>query len=198
MRVPEMTDETSKMQGLIEALFPICRSITGDGVRRSLQILQDHIPVEMREVPSGTQVLDWTISKEWNINDAYVADLDGKRIIDFRKHNLHVLNYSAPIRARMSLAELRPHLHTLPDQPDLIPYRTSYYNENWGFCLSHNDLEAIPEGEYEVVIDSKFSEGSLTYGELVIPGEGDDEFIISTHICHPSLANDNLTGIALA
>jgi aminopeptidase-like protein len=193
-----MSEENSKIHGIIDALFPICRSITGNGVRQSLEIIREHIPLQVREVPSGTQVLDWTVPKEWNINDAYVADLDGKRIIDFRKHNLHVLNYSVPIHARMSLAELRPHLFSLPDQPNLIPYRTSYYNENWGFCLSHNALEAIPEGDYDVVIDSSLSQGSLTYGELVLPGERQDEFLISTHICHPSLANDNLTGIALA
>jgi aminopeptidase-like protein len=187
------------MYGLVERLYPICRSITGPGVRETLKIVSEWAPLDIVETPSGTQVFDWTVPKEWTIRDAYVADASGKRVIDFRAHNLHVLNYSAPIRARMSLAELRPHLFSLPEQPDAIPYRTSYYAENWGFCLRHSDLLAMEEGEYEVVVDSTLDDaGSLTYGELVLPGAIEDEILISTHTCHPSLANDNLSGIAVA
>lgn len=187
-----------RMFALIERLYPICRSITGPGVRESLAIVAEQIPLTVVETPTGTEVFDWTVPKEWTIRDAYVADASGRRVIDFRAHNLHVLNYSAPIRARMSLAELRPRLFTLPDQPDLIPYRTSYYAENWGFCLRHRDLEAMTEGEYEVVVDSTLSDGSLSYGEYVVPGDTENEILISAHTCHPSLANDNLSGIAVA
>ncbi len=183
---------------LVEELYPICRSITGDGVRQTLAILGRHIPLQVHEVPSGTRVLDWTVPKEWNIRDAFIADSRGRRVVDFRALNLHVVNYSVPVRARMSLAELRPHLHTLPEQPDLVPYRTSYYQESWGFCLSQNQLDAMPDGEYEVCIDSTLEPGSLTYGELVLPGTTDDEILISTHVCHPSLCDDNLSGVAIS
>lgn len=183
---------------LVERLYPICRSITGDGVRQTLRVLREYVPLEIREVPSGTKVLDWEVPPEWNVRDAYVADASGKRVIDFRAHNLHVVNYSAPVRARMTLDELRPHLHTLPNEPDLIPYRTTYYERNWGFCLSQRALEALSPGEYEVVIDSSLEPGSLTYGELCIPGSTPDEILISAHVCHPSLADDNLSGIAVA
>ncbi|MEZ5955153.1 MAG: DUF4910 domain-containing protein [Hyphomonas sp.] len=183
---------------LIVRLYPICRSITGDGVRQTLSILSEYIPLDVVETPSGTDVYDWTVPDEWNIRDAYVADASGRKVIDFQAHNLHVLNYSVGIRKRMTLEELRPHLYSLPDQPDLIPYRTSYYSRNWGFCLADKDLKALEEGEYEVVIDSTLEPGSLTYGELVVPGETDEEVLVSTHICHPSLANDNLSGIAIA
>lgn len=191
-------DAGAKMFALIERLYPICRSITGPGVRETLAIVAEQIPLTVVETPTGTEVFDWTVPKEWTIRDAYVADASGRRVIDFKAHNLHVLNYSAPIRARMSLAELRPHLFTLPDQPDLVPYRTSYYAENWGFCLRHRDLDAMPEGDYEVVVDSTLADGSLSYGEYVVPGETEDEILISAHTCHPSLANDNLSGIAVA
>jgi len=186
------------MLALIRELYPICRSITGDGLRQTLQIVGRHIPLQVHEVPTGTRVLDWTVPKEWNIRDAYVADSSGQRVIDFRKHNLHVVNYSVPVHARMPLSELRPHLHTLRDHPDLIPYRTSYYNETWGFCLSQQQLDSLPEDEYEVHIDSSLEPGSLSYGELFIPGDTDAEILISAHSCHPSLANDNLSGIAVA
>jgi aminopeptidase-like protein len=179
-------------------LFPICRSITGDGFRRTLDILRGHIPLEIHDVPSGTRVFDWTVPKEWNIRDAYVKDPKGKKIIDFRRSNLHVVSYSVPVRKTLSLEELKKHLHTLPDRPDWIPYRTSYYQEDWGFCLSHRQLLALEEGDYEAVIDSTLRDGSLTYGELYLKGESEEEILISAHACHPSLANDNLSGVGLA
>jgi aminopeptidase-like protein len=183
---------------LITELFPICRSITGQGVRKTLAHLQNHAPLDIREVPSGTRVFDWIIPKEWNIRAGWIKDPTGKTIIDFHDSNLHVLNYSAPVHARLSLTDLKEHLYSSPEKPDWIPYRTSYYNENWGFCLSHNQLLALPEGEYEVFIDSSLQDGHLTYGECYIRGETDAEVLISAHICHPSLANDNLSGIAVA
>jgi aminopeptidase-like protein len=186
------------MHALVRELYPLCRSITGDGVRRTLARLQQEIPLEVHEVPSGTQVFDWTVPREWNIRDAYVKDARGERVIDFRRHNLHVVGYSTPVRATMSLADLRPHLHTLPQQPDLIPYRTSYYKEDWGFCLARRELDALAEGDYEVCIDSTLEDGFLSYGECVLPGDSDDEVLVSCHVCHPSLANDNLSGIAVA
>jgi aminopeptidase-like protein len=183
---------------LIERLYPICRSITGDGVRETLSIIRDHIPIEIHEVPSGTQVLDWVIPPEWNIRDAYVKNMSGARVIDFRASNLHVVNYSVPVHRTMTLDELRPHLHTLPDRPDLVPYRTSYYAENWGFCLSQSRLDQLVDGDYEVMIDSTLAPGSLTYGEFVVPGREEAEILVSTHVCHPSLCNDNLSGISIA
>jgi aminopeptidase-like protein len=186
------------MHALIQGLYPICRSITGDGFRASLRRLAEVIPIDVTEVPTGTTVLDWTVPKEWNIRDAWIADAAGRRIVDFQASNLHVVSYSIPVRARMTLKELRPRLHTLPDQPDLIPYRTSYYSEDWGFCLTQRVMDALPEGEYEVCIDSTLEPGSLSYGECVLPGSTTDEVLISVHSCHPSLANDNLTGMAVA
>jgi aminopeptidase-like protein len=191
-------DPGREMHALIERLFPICRSITGEGVRETLEILSRYVPLLVREVPSGTPVLDWTIPKEWNIRDAWIADSRGTRVVDFHASNLHVVNYSIPVRTRMPLEELRKHLHTLPDQPDLIPYRTSYYEETWGFCLTQTQLDALPPGEYEVCIDSSLEPGSLTYGELLLPGTTSDEILISTHVCHPSLCDDNLSGIAVS
>jgi aminopeptidase-like protein len=188
----------AQMHALMADLFPICRSITGDGFRASARRLSESIPIEITEVPTGTSVLDWTIPKEWNITDAWIADAEGRRIVDFHTSNLHVVSYSVPVRARMPLRELRPRLHTLPDQPTLIPYRTSYYSEDWGFCLTQDTLDAMPEGDYEVCIDSTLSKGSLTYGECVLPGETTHEVLVSTHSCHPSLANDNLSGMAVA
>ena len=178
-------------------IYPICRSITGAGVRATLDQIERLTPLTRTEIPTGEAVLDWTIPKEWTIRDAYIADAAGKRVVDFKVHNLHVMNYSAPVRARMSLAALRPHIFTLPHQPDLIPYRTSYYAERWGFCMSHNALEALEDGEYEVCIDSELSQGSLTYAERVHAGERDDEILLQAHICHPSLANDNCSGLSL-
>ena len=192
------------MHGLIEELYPICRSITGEGLRATLRRLAEIVPLELREVPTGTKVLDWTVPREWNIRDAWIATPDGHRVVDFRAHSLHVVNYSTPVRARMRLAELRPHLHTLPDHPEWIPYRTTYYQEAWGFCLRHRTLEALerePEVEYDVCIDSTLEPGHLTYGELYLPATEDDDagdILLSTHSCHPSLANDNLSGMAVA
>ena len=186
------------MMALVEELFPICRSITGNGVRQTLKILRRYIPLEVNEVPSGTAVLDWTVPREWNIRDAYIASDDGTHVVDFAANNLHIVQYSPPIDAVMPLAELRPHLHTLPDHPDWIPYRTSYYAENWGFCLTHRQLSSLTDGLYRVVIDSDLAPGYLSYGELFIPGEIGDTVLFSCHICHPSLANDNLSGIAVA
>lgn len=187
-----------EMHAMAERLFPICRSITGDGLRQTLNEISKSIPLHLTEVPSGTQALDWTVPQEWNIRDAYIADLSGKRLVDFKANNLHVVGYSVPVKKRMSLSELKPHLHSLPDRPDWIPYRTSYYSPTWGFCLSHNQLLGLTDGEYDVCIDSSLTDGSLTYGEYFIPGRLTDEILISCHCCHPSLANDNLSGIALA
>jgi len=186
------------MLGMVRALFPICRSITGDGVRRSLDKLGEWLPLKTQEIATGTQVFDWTVPKEWNIRDAYIKDAAGRRVVDFRQNNLHVVNYSVPVSARMRLSELRPRLHTLPEHPDWVPYRTTYYAESWGFCLSERQLGSLTEDEYEVVIDSTLEDGALTYGECVLPGQIEDEFLISVHICHPSLCNDNLSGVAVA
>jgi aminopeptidase-like protein len=188
----------SDMYSLIEELYPICRSITGPGVRRTLEIVRKRIPLEIHEVPSGTSVFDWTVPNEWTIRDAYVKASDGRRVIDFQQSNLHVVGYSVPVRTRMSLAELRERIFTRPDLPDAIPYRTSYYTESWGFCARQRDVDALPEDDYEVVIDASLEPGSLTYGELYVPGRTQDEMLVSCHICHPSLCNDNLSGIALA
>src|SRR5688572_9248170 len=190
------------MRDRMERLYPVCRSITGDGVRRTLDVIGETLPLERRAVPSGTQVHDWTINDEWNVRDAWVADATGRRVVDFRAHNLHLVSYSVPVRATMTLAELRPHLHTLPDHPDWIPYRTTYYHRTWGFCLSQRQLDAMASaGEderYEVVVDTILGPGELTWGELVVPGESADEVLVSAHVCHPSLANDNLSGISVA
>ena len=186
-----------QMHDLVAELYPICRSITGEGLRATLRRVAQDTGLSIREVPSGTQVLDWTVPREWNIRDAWVANARGERVIDFRKSNLHVVNYSVPVRTRMTLSELRPRLHALPDRPDWIPYRTSYYSEDWGFCLAHNELARLPEATYDVVIDSSLEPGSLSYGELFLPGSSRDEVLLSCHCCHPSLANDNLSGVAL-
>ena len=193
-KIPEIG---KNMHELMIELFPICRSITGNGVRQSLQILQNHISLDISEIPSGTKVFDWTIPREWNINDAYIKNSKGEKIIDFKKSNLHVLNYSTPIRIKLSLQELLPHLHSLPDQPNVIPYRTSYYKENWGFCITHNQLINLQDDEYEVVIDSTLENGSLTYAEFFIQGESNDEVLFSCYTCHPSMCNDNLSGVVL-
>ena len=186
-----------RLYGLAAELFPICRSITGEGVRETLQILGRYIGLEVHEVASGTSVLDWVVPREWQVRDAYIADANGQRIVDYRASNLHVLNYSAPIRAKLSLDELKSHIFTLPDQPDLIPYRTSYYEERWGFCMSHKALCELEPGMYEAVIDTSFTEGALTYGEFLKAGDSAEEILLSAHVCHPSLANDNCSGLAL-
>ncbi len=183
---------------LIQTIYPICRSITGNGVRETLAHVARDIPLEIIEVPSGTPIFDWEVPSEWNIRDAYIADSAGRRIVDFKRHNLHVMSYSVPVRARMTLDALRPHLLSLPEHPDWIPYRTSYYRENWGFCLAHRELARMEDGEYDVLIDSELRAGSLTYAECRIAGETREEFIVYTHVCHPQLGNDNATGIAVA
>lgn len=201
MREPDEDGQAGmRMYALVEELYPICRSITGDGVRETLARIERQLPAPMvrTEVASGTPVLDWTVPREWNIRDAWIADASGARVIDFHASNLHVVNYSVPVRARMSLAELRPHLHTLPDHPDWIPYRTSYYAETWGFCLRQRQLDAMADGDYDVCIDATLAPGHLSYGELILPGESPDEVLLSTHVCHPSLCNDNLSSIAVA
>lgn len=167
-------------------------------MRQTLKILQEHIPLTVHEVPSHTPVFDWTVPKEWNIRDAYIKNSTGEKIVDFQKCNLYVLGYSVPIRKKISLAELKAHAFTLPERPEWVPYRTSYYKENWGFCLSHNQLSALPDDQYEVFIDASLQDGQLSYGEYSLKGQTDAEVLISTHVCHPSLANDNLSGIALA
>jgi aminopeptidase-like protein len=187
-----------EMHNFMVELYPICRSITGRGVRETLREIRKRIPLEMHEVRSGTKVFDWTVPLEWNVTDAYVMNREGERVIDFKAHNLHLMSYSSPVRKKMPLADLRPHLFTLPDHPEWIPYRTSYYKENWGFCLRHADLERLPDDEYDVVIDSSLQPGSLTYGEFYVPGEISDEILISCHVCHPSMCNDNLSGITVA
>ena len=183
------------MYELAGSMFPICRSITGNGFRKSLQMLKDVVPeIQMHEVPSGTKVFDWTVPKEWNIRDAYVETKDGERVIDFKKTNLHVLGYSVPVDQWVSRVELFSHLYTQPDQPDWIPYVTSYYKERWGFCVSENQKKTLNDEEYHVVIDSTLEDGSLTYGDLVIKGDSDDEILLSTYLCHPSMANNELSG----
>lgn len=190
-------DPGETLFALVSRLFPICRSITGPGVRQSLAILSDYADIAVREVPTGTQVFDWTVPQEWTVRNAHVRSASGRTVIDFARSNLHLLNYSEPVNRRMSLAELRPHLHTLPDQPEVIPYRTSYYSRNWGFCMTHRDYLALADEEYDVFIDSDLADGSLTYGEVFLPGETDREVLLSAHICHPSLANDNCSGLAM-
>jgi aminopeptidase-like protein len=192
-----LADAGDWMYQLLTKLYPICRSITGEGFRETLRRIGEHIPVEIHEVPTGTKVFDWTVPKEWNIHDAWVKDAQGERVIDFKKSNLQVVNYSVPVRRHMQLAELRKHLHTLPDRPEWIPYRTCYYQEGWGFCLPHNQLQGFEEGAYEVCIDSRLEDGSLTYGEYFLPGRRTEEVLFSCHSCHPSLCNDNLSGVAL-
>ena len=188
----------SNLYSLLTDLYPICRSITGDGVRETLRRIQDIVPLSICEVPSGTRVFDWTVPREWNVRDAWVKTLDGERVIDFRESNLHLVNYSVPVQARVSLAELKRHLHALPEHPTWVPYKTSYYTETWGFCISAERMRALNDPEYEVCIDSTLEDGYLTYGECYLPGETQDEVLLSCHVCHPSLCNDNLSGISVA
>jgi aminopeptidase-like protein len=193
-----VADVGAEMIGLMGNLFPVCRSITGEGLRESLRRLGELVPLEITEVRSGTEVLDWVVPPEWNIRAGWINDPTGRRIVDFDWSNLHVMNYSVPVRRHMTLEELRPHLHTLPEHPSWVPYRTSYYAEDWGFCLSDSLLRTLPSGTYEVVIESSLEPGSLTYGECVLPGWSSEEVLISSHVCHPSLANDNLSGVVVA
>lgn len=178
-------------------IYPICRSITGNGVRETLRAIGAHINLEVHEVPTGTAVFDWVIPREWNIREGYIKNEGGEKILDFAQSSLHVMSYSVPVQQRISLAQLKQHIYTLPDQPDLIPYRTSYYAENWAFCMTHRLLESLRDETYEVVIDLSLADGFLTYGEYLHEGETEDEFLFSAHVCHPSLANDNCSGVAL-
>jgi aminopeptidase-like protein len=197
-REPDLIDAGREAYDVVSRLYPICRSITGDGVRQTLKLLQEVIPLGIHEVPTGTGVFDWTVPKEWNIRGAYIKDADGKTVIDFANCNLHVVGYSAPVRQRLSLEQLKNHVFTLPLHPTWIPYRTSYYRESWGFCLSDAQLRSLADGDYDICIDSTLEDGHLTYGEYFVPGRTDDEVLISAHVCHPSLANDNLSGISVA
>lgn len=197
-KVLDRPNRGQAMHRFASELFPICRSITGKGVKDTLRLIRNRIPLEIHEVPSGTTVFDWTVPDEWNIRDAYIADEHGRRVVDFKQCNLHVVSYSRPIHTKMRLVDLRPHLFTIPEHPEWIPYRTSYYIDNWGFCLSHRHYLELCDGEYEVCIDATLEPGHLTYGECYLPGQRPDEVLISCHICHPSLANDNLSGIAVA
>ena len=199
-----------RIYAFAEKAFPICRSITGDGVRETLRLLQEEIgdtaELDVHEVPTGTQVFDWQVPKEWNVHGAWIDGPDGKperrRVVDFADHNLHLLNYSVPFRGTLSLEQLKPHLYSDPERPTAIPYRTSYYQERWGFCLPHQQLESLLEnddgGDYEVVVDTTLEDGHLTYGEVVLPGESDEVVLLSAHVCHPSLANDNLSALGVA
>jgi len=191
-------DFGESIHALMTDLYPICRSITGPGVTETLQRLQKEIPLEIREVPSGTPALDWTVPLEWTIRDAWVKNQHGEKVIDFKNSTLHVVNYSQPVKATLSLAELKKNLFSLPEKPTAIPYRTTYYDAAWGFCLSHEDLLKLEDGDYEVFIDSTLEPGFLRYGELVIKGKVDSEVLVTTHVCHPSMANDNLSGIGVA
>jgi aminopeptidase-like protein len=189
------------MMRLVGDAYPLCRSITGDGLRETLALVGGHVDIEIHEVPSGTNVFDWTVPDEWNIRDAFVADTDGRRIIDFRRSNLHVVSYSEPVNRRMRFDALAPHLHSLPEHPDWIPYRTSYYKRSWGFCLAHSQLLAMQKAGadrmYDVVIDASLGPGSLSYGEVFLPGRSADEILLTTHACHPSMCNDNLSGVTV-
>ena len=187
-----------QLHQLLVRLFPICRSITGNGVRQTLKILSDQIPLLIHEVPTGTNVFDWTVPKEWNIRDAFIEDEDGNKIVDFKRNNLHVVGYSIPVDQWLSLSDLQGYLHSLEDQPDAIPYVTSYYKEQWGFCISHNERLKLKDVKYRVFIDSTLKDGYLTYGEYIIRGTVDQTVLLSTYICHPSMANNELSGPVVA
>lgn len=204
MRIPDLLRSFDgpgaggRMKGWMAELYPICRSITGPGLLQTLQWIARRAPLTIHSVPSGTQVFDWRVPDAWEIRDAWIKGPDGRKVVDFRDLNLHVVNYSPPVHETMSLEQLRPHLHTLPDHPDWVPYRTSYYQRRWGFCLAHRVLEQLPPGPYEVFIDSTLAPGELHHGEAVLPGAAEDEVLLSCHVCHPSLCNDNLSGLVVA
>ncbi len=186
------------MHALMRQLYPLCRSITGDGLRQTLRLLGAGLPMSIEEVPSGTKVLDWDVPDEWNVRGAYIARENGEPVVDFTHHNLHLVQYSVPVDRLVPIEELRRHIHTLPDTPDLIPYRTAYYAKSWGFCMTHHQLEAMRDKAYRVRIDTTLAPGHVSYGELFLPGSSADEMLFSIHCCHPSLANDNLSGMAIA
>ncbi|MFI4869030.1 MAG: DUF4910 domain-containing protein [Steroidobacterales bacterium] len=186
------------LYALAAQLYPICRSITGNGVRQTLDLIGQQIELQRQEVATGTKVFDWEVPLEWNIDDACVIGPEGERVVDFHAHNLHIVSYSEPIRRTLTLEEIRPHLYSLPAHPDWIPYRTSYYRRHWGFCMRDRDLSSLRPGRYEVRIDSSLAPGSLSYAECVLPGRSREEILFFTHVCHPSLANDNTSGMAIA
>ena len=190
-----MLQDGTPIFSLAERLFPICRSITGDGVRETLRIIAEQVPeLTVHEVPTGTECVDWTVPQEWNIRDAWVIDPDGNKIIDFQQHNLHVVGYSVPVDETVSLEELDQHLHSLPDQPQAIPFVTSYYQPRWGFCLAHEQRQSLRPGDYQVLIDSELKDGNLTYGEVVLPGDSSQEVFLSTYVCLPSMGYNELSG----
>lgn len=195
--IPNLPDMDAAIHALAARLYPVCRSITGQGVRDTLEIMRDHIDLEVHHVASGTKIFDWTVPPEWVVRGATLRDAGGRMIVDFADHNLHLLNYSMPMAARMSLDALKPHIHTLPEQPDVIPYKTSYYADAWGFCMRHDLFVTLEEGDYEVLIDTEKVPGHLTYGEYLHKGAVEDEVLLYAHICHPSLANDNCSGLAV-
>tara|TARA_Y100001963_G_C6741792_1_gene429374 strand:+ start:160 stop:1446 length:1287 start_codon:yes stop_codon:yes gene_type:complete len=178
-------------------MFPICRSIMGNGNRQTLKLIQKHIPIKIHEVPTGYQAYDWQVPQEWNINDAYILDPNGNKIVDFNVNNLHVMGYSVPVNKQVTLEELQKHLYSAPDKPTAIPYVTSYYKRRWGFCLTHEQRQSLQDGLYTVYIDSSLKDGSLSYGELIIPGETKQEVFLTTYICHPSMANNECSGPAV-
>jgi aminopeptidase-like protein len=184
----------NEIYNFLKKIFPICRSITGDGNRETLKLIQKAIPLKIHEVPTGYQAYDWEVPLEWNIKDAYIVDPEGNRIADFKKNNLHVMGYSVPVDKKVSLEELSKHLYSIPDKPDAIPYVTSYYEPKWGFCLTHNERRRLKRGTYRVHIDSSLENGSLSYGELIIPGKSKKEIFLTTYICHPSMANNESSG----
>lgn len=187
----------AELHGLLARLFPIGRSLTGAGVRDTIRVLGEYVPLTVHEIPTGTPLFDWVVPPEWNVRSAWIEDEAGARVVDIARNNLHLVGYSIPVHARMTLEELQPHLHSLPDQPDRIPYRTSYHHRAWGFCLSHHQRERLVHGSYLVSIDATLEDGSLTYAECVLPGRTTDEVIVYSHTCHPSLANDNLSGLVV-
>ena len=200
-RTPSRASAASTGQRLHEfaaQLYPICRSITGNGVRQTLALIRRRIPLVVHEVPTGTRIFDWEVPLEWNIEDACVIDTHGRRVVDFQQHNLHLVSYSEPVAQTVSLRELSPRLHVLPSRPDWIPYRTSYYQRSWGFCMSARARGQLAEGQYRVEVKSSLARGALTYAELAIPGRTREEVLFFTHICHPSLANDNTSGMSVA
>ena len=186
-----------KMYDLLKELFPICRSLTGNGVRQTFEILKKHIPLEVQEFPSGTKCFDWVIPDEWNIKSAWIKDWNGNKIVDFSEHNLHILGYSIPYSGEITLEDLKKHIYTDPERPDAIPYRTSYYEKRWGFCMSHRQFETLKEGKYQVHIDSSLKPGSLTLAEAFIKGKTEKEIFFSCYVCHPSMADDSISGVVM-